>query len=194
MGLSRTGFEVVGFDIAPQPRYPFEFHQQDALNVDLSSFDAVWASPPCQRWTRAGNGARAQGRTYPDLITPTRERFLQAGLPWVIENVLNAPVQPHVMLCGKMFGLRVYRHRLFESSVFMLAPPHEKHYDHMKKQDGKFSPKGFISVAGHSPRKDIAASVMQIDWMNHSEITQAIPPAYSEFLGLQLMNHLEAGA
>ncbi len=90
MGLHRVGFEVVGFDIKPQPRYPFEFHQADALTVDLSGFDAVWASPPCQAYSIMRNLPWLKDKEYPRLIDPTREVLVASGKPWIIENVMGA--------------------------------------------------------------------------------------------------------
>lgn len=113
-GLHQAGFTVIGYDIKPQPHYPFEFHQQDALTVDLSQFDAIWASPPCQLWVDPNSGH--SDRTPPDLVTPIRERILAVGLPYIIENVDRAPLRDPVKLCGTMFGLPLIRHRLFESN------------------------------------------------------------------------------
>jgi DNA (cytosine-5)-methyltransferase 1 len=102
MGLHRAGFEVVGFDIEPQPHYPFEFHQQDALTVDLSEFDAVWASPPCQRYCSMSRNHAG----HPDLYGPTRLFLQWAKKPYMIENVIGAPYESGIILCGSMFGLR----------------------------------------------------------------------------------------
>jgi C-5 cytosine-specific DNA methylase len=127
MGYARAGFEVVGVDIAPQPRYPFEFHLEDALEFlplrrIWGDFDAIHASPPCQRWTRAQNAAQnADG--HPDLITPLRPLLEATGLPYVIENVVGAPLRDPVKVCGLSLGLGVKRHRLFESNVSLFVPP-----------------------------------------------------------------------
>src|SRR5574337_20985 len=112
MGYHRAGFDVVGVDINPQQRYPFEFHQADAMTFDLSGFDAIHASPPCQAYTVLGG--REDLSHYPDLVDAVRERLQASGKPWIIENVPGAPLRDPITLCGAMFGLRRYRHRLFE--------------------------------------------------------------------------------
>jgi DNA (cytosine-5)-methyltransferase 1 len=145
VGYSRAGFEVVGVDINPQPRYPFEFVQADALNLDadfIATFDAIHASPPCQSYSdlakRNGNA-----HEWPRLIEPVRELLVSTGLPYVIENVDGAPLIDAVVLCGTMFPrLRVLRHRLFEANFTILTPPHQKHpkvhtFDRRKAHYGK---------------------------------------------------------
>ena len=194
MGLHRAGFEVVGFDIEPQPRYPFEFHQQDALTVDLSGFDAVWASPPCQAYTPLR--ARYPEKDYPDLISVTRRALEDSSLPWIIENVIPAPIRRDVMLCGTMFDLRVYRHRKFETSGLFapMSPEHPKHKYRTGSGRGQTQRKAhylagnFVTVTGNVG--SYAGEAMGIDWMTGKELSQAIPPAYSEFLGRQLARAL----
>jgi len=119
MGLFRAGFEVVGWDIQPQPRYPFEFRLGNALDADLSGFDFAWASPPCQRFTLMQN-IRKNSTAHPALIEPTRKKLIASGLTWIMENVKGAPLKTGIMLCGTMFGLPLIKHRYFESS-FPLA-------------------------------------------------------------------------
>jgi DNA (cytosine-5)-methyltransferase 1 len=129
VGYARAGFEVVGVDIVPQPRYPYAFHQADALTFPLEGFDAYAASPLCQGFTQMLNWNEQQKDKYPNYIGIIRERFLATGKPYIIENVEGARasmINP-IMLCGLMFGLRVYRHRLFESNVFLFAHSHIKH-------------------------------------------------------------------
>jgi len=126
MGIFRAGFDVTGVDIAPQPRYPFEFRQGDALAADLRGYDFVWASPPCQRYTRAQNAAK-NAHAHPDLVAPIRAKLEAWGGPWIIENVVGAPLVNPLTLCGLAFGLNVKRHRLFESNCFLLAPPCPSH-------------------------------------------------------------------
>ena len=124
MGYSRAGFEVVGVDIAAQPRYPFEFIQGDAIEYVKEhghEYDAIHASPPCQAYT---NAQKIMRNDHPELLEPTREALNATGLPWVIENVPGAPLIEPIELCGGMFGLRTYRHRLFESSHALTAPAH----------------------------------------------------------------------
>ena len=122
MGYHRAGFTVVGVDINPQRHYPFEFHQADALEFDVSGFDAIHASPPCQAFTAYKRRPNHVG-DYPDLIWPTRQKLIASGVPYVIENIPKAPLLNPITLCGSSFGLDVRRHRLFESNVPLLAPP-----------------------------------------------------------------------
>ncbi len=194
MGYHRAGFEVVGVDIEPQPRYPFEFIQDDALEwlsepvtvggrYGTRGFDAIHASPPCQAFTTA---RVIHGREHPDLLTPTRELLEQTGLPWVIENVPGAPMRVDLVLCGTAFPeLRVKRHRWFEFSDPQLAPGLVHGCNHSRKTVAVFGHGGHI-YHGVEDWKD----AMQIDWMTRDELAQAIPPAYTELIGHQLMQHL----
>ena len=199
VGYHRAGFEVVGVDIDPQPRYPFPMEQWDALNVlddlDLlirNRFNAIHASPPCQAYTPLR--ARQNGKEYPDLVAVVREKLQATGLPYVIENVLQAPLVGGVILCGCMFGLRVYHRRRFESTVTMIQPPHG---DHSRKTSTHKTKKHFdtgmnISVTG-KPGAWVGPACMGIDWMNGGrELAESIPPAYTEWIGHRLMEHLNA--
>ena len=224
MGYARAGFEVVGVDIAKQPRYPFKFIQADALEVlqdtdFLRSFDVLAASPPCQTHSRTKHLRDAQGKstTKVDLIPQTRAGFLAARKPYVIENVPGAPLQWPVTLCGSMFGLGVRRHRLFEIVIprgQMTIPWAD---DYLVRVD-VFDVGNAVAVAlscNHkaqgrpigvygSMRDNIpnggktaesieqAREAMGIDWMIWSELVEAIPPAYTEFIGEQLMAHIQA--
>lgn len=204
MGYHRAGFEVVGVDIAPQKHYPFEFHQADAFDFLAEhgrEFDIIHASPPCQQFSRLGSiwkarlGARAWAEKHPDLIAPMRHALLQCSKPYVIENVVGAPLQNAILLCGTMFGLKVYRHRLFESNLLLLAPPHAPHHDNCKAVGRGLSLKGFLSVTGHggfgfANGFDYAKDAMGIEWMDRKDLSQAIPPAYTEFIGRQIMRLL----
>lgn len=214
MGYHRAGFDVTGVDINPQPNYPFAFIQADALEYLAEhghEYDAIHASPPCQVHTELAGLVRKQpgrGATYDsrhiDLIPQTRELLDALGLPYIIENVPGARRSLHspIMLCGNMFGLKVYRHRLFESNVLLLAPTHQKH---LIKALGKgYTPKSedeFVVVTGKVGAHPLAQKAMGIDWMSTkriedrtSEASQAIPPAFSEYLGLQLIRFVEAPA
>ena len=184
MGYHRAGFEVVGVDIKPQPHYPFEFHQADALTFPLDGFDAYHASPPCQHATRIGHQWRARGYDYPDLIEATRRRLAATGLPYIIENVMGSQLIHPVRLSGAMFRLGVHRQRLFECSF-----PVPFYFEVRKSQKT-------VMVCGHASisrdyedyRKWPAA--MGIDWMTRRELTQAIPPAYTEYIGNYLLEAL----
>ena len=201
-GYVRAGFEVVGVDIDPQPNFPFEFIQADALKLDekfMASFDAIHASPPCQSYSdlakRNGNG-----HMWPRLIEPVREMLIRTGKPYVMENVEGAPMLNPTVLCGTMFkGLRVLRHRLFESNFLIIAPPHGKHpichtFDKRKSQFGKTNDMiDFVSVNGGGNCSIAAArDAMGIDWMNKGELNESIPPAYTKLIGTQLLRHIAA--
>lgn len=213
-GYVDAGFEVVGVDIEPQPRYPFEFHRADAVELledlldnwptgsplpPLEQFDAIHASPPCQAYsalrTMPGVGE------HPELVEPTRELLHATGLPYVIENVPGAPLRQPLVLCGSEFGLTVRtrpdgrlrwlrRHRLFESNVWLVGAggcncfrrPIAGVYGH---GGGGHSRRGWQVYA------DEAREVLGTPWMNRDEASQAIPPAYTSFIGEQLLAHLE---
>lgn len=191
MGLHRAGFEVVGVDIKPQPRYPFKFHQADALEYPLDGFDFIWASPPCQAYTNQG-----KGKGHPELIEPTRERLENSGVAYVIENVVGAPLRDYFRLCGSMFGLGVRRHRHFEASFPVLVP----NCDHSGQREirayyGQWGREAFrAKKPGNKDTLrgtiDRAPSDMGIDWMDWFSLTQAIPPAYSEFIGRAAIEHI----
>lgn len=179
MGYHRAGFEVVGVDIAPQPNYPFEFHQADAMTYPLVGFDAIHASPPCQAY--AGVTAwRGDRSGHPDLVDATRERLQATGLPWVIENVREAPLNASLMLCGSMFGLRVKRHRYFETSPplngWLPACDHRDVLPFMHKGERAY------------------ADALDCYWMTAREGRQAIPPAYTEWIGSRLLVSMKAAA
>ena len=202
MGYSRAGFEIVGVDIKPQPNFPFKFIQADALKLDpefIAKFDVIHASPPCQSYSdlakRNGNG-----HLWPRLVEPVREMLIATGKPYIIENVEGAPLLNPVVLCGTMFkGLRVLRHRLFEANFPIIAPPHGKHplvhtLDKRKNHYGKTNDMiDFVQVTGGGNCSIVAAKqAMGIDWMKKEELNEAIPPAYTELIGRQLLAHLKS--
>lgn len=183
--------EIVGVDIEFQKNYPFTFVLGDALNppFDLREFDFIWASPVCKGYTPLK--ALHKDREYPRLIRATRKMLDKAGRPWVMENVSGArdDMRTVIELCGTMFGLKVYRHRRFESNMMLMQPSHLPHRDRMPRccngKNGK-SPNGFVTVAGHSFRVADGIEAMKINWMTGAELSQAIPPAYSEFIAKQI--------
>lgn len=189
MGYYRAGFEVVGVDIAQQPRYPFEFIQADAMEFPLEGFDALHASPPCQAYSQA---QRLRGREHPDLVSATRERLAATGRPYVVENVVGAPLRDPLMLCGTGFALPMKRHRLFESNVWMMAPP----CAHGRLERFRHRGEWIRSIApfGHEFPADVSRDVMGIDWMTRDEISQAIPPAYCQHIGDYLMQEVNRRA
>jgi DNA (cytosine-5)-methyltransferase 1 len=211
VGYHRAGFDVVGVDIEPQPNYPFRFEQEDALlwlrrylySSKRWRVDAIHASPPCQNYSATRHLNRALGRLsrHSSLIDKTRDLLVATGLPYVIENVVGAPLVSPIKLCGSSFGLRVRRHRLFESNVLLLTRDCEHRGSPHRSWD-------FIGVYGSSPGGQMgggdgydrtpraqtleeAQEAMGIDWMTWDELREAIPPAYTELVGHQLMQHLE---
>jgi DNA (cytosine-5)-methyltransferase 1 len=202
MGLSRAGFDVVGVDIKRQPNYPFEFHCADALTFPLTGFDLIWASPPCQGYSamRHAPGARA---TAPLLIDLVRER-MPDGVLWVIENVEAAAwaMRSPITLCGSMFGLgaqgcRTQRHRLFEAN-FHIPQPKCRHDSrpvigiyggHARKRAAGAGGRGTRDVwkGGH---RAAASHALGIDWMTLTEMSEAIPPAYSEYVACAAIAHI----
>lgn len=194
MGYHQAGFEIVGVDNKIQSRYPFNFVLGDALSVGWrmmmsGRFHLVHASPPCQKYSDL---QKRTGKEYPDLIGPVREMLQDSGLPYVIENVDTAPLESPVMLCGAMFpGLRVYRHRLFETNWELTQPEHPKHkalvytFDRRKHHFGRaLTEDMFVQVTGggNAPIAE-KKKAMGIDWMITKEINEAIPPAYTKYVG-----------
>lgn len=193
MGYHQAGFDVVGVDITPQPKYPFEFIQSDALEYlknNHHKFDVIHASPPCQAFTKAGKEQRSKGKVYPDLLNATREMLINIGKPYIIENVPDAPMVDPILLCGSMFDLKTYRHRLFESNIKLKVPPHPEHKAKNAKMGRPPKDGEFIQVVGHFSGVPFAREAMEIDWLGQKELAQAIPPSYTKFLGLQLMESL----
>jgi DNA (cytosine-5)-methyltransferase 1 len=190
MGYHLAGFEVVGVDSAPQPRYPFTFYQADALTFPLAGFDAYHASPPCQSYSAA---LKHLAKPQPLLIEPVRARFKETGKPWVIENVEGAPIGRQadlfgangVMLCGTGFGLRVYRHRLFESNVNLRGPGcvHRRPAMNPHNQAGR---ERIYAEFGRQDPEKLWRREMGVAWMSKQEGREAIPPVFTEHIGRQL--------
>lgn len=223
-GYQRAGFYVVGVDIKPQKRYAGdEFIQADALQYVTKcgwSFDAIHASPPCQAYSQI----TPDRSRHVALIPHTRWLLESLGLPYVIENVYGAKksLRNPIMLCGAQFGLKVYRHRLFESNVLLFQPEHQPHRDNTPRaghgvsdkgfisvtsggnqlahggaaappRSGTYgmSSKGFVSVSGHFSGADYCRWAMGVDWyMSAAELAQAIPPAFTEYIGRQLLHYV----
>lgn len=183
MGIHRAGFEVTGIDIEPQPHYPLKFIQGDALEADLTGFDLIWASPPCQAYTQAAASQRNAGKVYPDLMAPTREKLMKSGVPFIIENTPGAPMRVDIVLCGSMFGLRLIRHRWFECSFPIFNLSVCQHHPNPIVACGNGTPTWSRARNGGKcyTIKEVR-DAMGINWMNRGELSQAIPPAYSKFL------------
>lgn len=203
VGMYRAGFDVVGVDIAERKRYPFEFHRADALTFDLSGFDFIWASPPCQGYSAMRHAPGARGA--PLLIEQVRQRLIQSGAFWCIENVEQAAwaMRAPITLCGSMFGLgaqgcQLRRHRLFETN-FYIAQPECRHDDrpvigiyggHARRRAASAGGRGTRDewVGGH---KVAASEAMGIGWATLAEMSEAIPPAYAEYIGRRVLDLLE---
>jgi hypothetical protein len=219
VGYHRAGFDVYSVDIAPQPNNPSPFHQGDALEVlavllaggaidfthkdgrvewlTLADFDAIHASPPCQGYTAL---AAVHGNEWPKLVPAVRELLDATGLPYVIENVQGSPVRRDMTLCGEMFGLGVIRHRYFELGGWPgVAPAHKAHRGRVAgMRHGEWFTGPYFAVYGEGGGKGTVAqwqAAMGIDWTDvRHEIAEAIPPAYTEFIGAQLIDHLAGSA
>lgn len=191
-GYHRAGFnEIVGIDINRQKHYPYNFVQGDALEfleTHGAEFDLVHASPPCQAYTFASLPYRLKGKTYPELIEPTRKLLKKLKVPYVIENVMGAPLLKPKLLCGSMFGLKTYRHRLFETSFNWEVPAHLKHIHKVTPMGRPFVEGEYITLAGHFSGVAYARKVMDCEWMNQKELAQAIPPAYTKYIGMQFLS------
>lgn len=189
-GYADAGFEVVGVDINPQPRYPFEFHRANALEFVAKhggEFDAIHASPPCQLYSITHH---ITGADHPDLIGDTRDALLAAGLPYVIENVEAAHpflIAPAV-LCGAMFGLHTYRHRLFETNWTLSAPSHPRHVARTTKMGRRPIDGEFMHIVGNFSGVARGREVMGMPWATRDGLREAIPPAYTEWIGRQLFD------
>jgi DNA (cytosine-5)-methyltransferase 1 len=209
VGYARAGFEVVGVDIKPQPNYPFEFHQDDALFVLASiarrgdyDYSAIHASPPCQAFTAYRRKGHGVGDGYGDMIAETRELLEQTGLPWVIENVKGAPLLGPLMLCGSMFDppLDVQRHRYFESNGWMDESQWPCRHDLWTPRwpaatNRALNSRKTVEIGVWRIPLETQRRAMGVDWeITREELSQAIPPAYTEFIGGQLMASLRAEA
>jgi DNA (cytosine-5)-methyltransferase 1 len=209
MGYYLAGFDVVGVDIAPQPNYPFTFHQGDAIEYIRThghEYDLGHGSPPCQHYTPLN---AYNHKVYPDLIDPTRAAFEAAGLPYVIENVEAAApeLRDPVLLCGPMFGLKVYRHRLFETNFPLAAPEHPKHVERCIRNGYlPTAERPFMSIHGgkHSRAWQRAAcDAMGMPWikvpedarmeriqLGIREVCEAVPPRYAQWIGERAAAHI----
>lgn len=201
-GYSRAGFDIIGVDLNPQPNYPFEFIQGDAIEFIREhghEFDVIHASPPCQAYSSITPDA-ARSR-HAQLIEPTREALEGTGRLWVIENVAGAKkhlVKP-ARLCGSSFGLRVRRHRYFETNWGMTGSvcDHKAQgeavgvYGSHPDRKRHLRPDGSSRGVKATSAEDASDALGGVDWMVWREMAECIPPAYTEFIGGQLMQQLE---
>ncbi len=194
-GYADAGFEVTGVDIKPQPNYPFRFVQMDALSIGKmwTAYDAIHASPPCQFGT-AYKRRPNHVKESPNLIAEMRCLIGATGVPYVIENlwVNRLYLCDPVRYCGSSFGLDVQRHRAFESNLPLLAPPCDHGW-----QTPRFPPatnrtnlRSTVEVGVWRIPLDVQQKAMGIDWMTLPELSEAIPPAYTEHIGRQLLAHI----
>lgn len=184
LGIEHT---ITGIDNKPMPRYPFEFIQADALEYLAKhgrEYDFIHASPPCQGYSRLRHLPWLKDRVYPLLIAPVHELLIEISNLWVIENVADSPLNG-AELCGAALGLQIRRHRRFESNQLLLfpaCPGHPAIDNGSIAMATKYRGSGVTGIyKGCDPK-----IVMEIDWMNREELKQAIPPAYTRFIGLQL--------
>ncbi len=200
-GYQRAGFYVVGVDNKPQPHYcGDEFYQADALTFSLEGYDAYHASPPCQYASKIGkmNRILRPGKYHhPDLIEQTRKILKGAGKPYIIENVEGAVLESPVVFCGSWFGLDLRRHRLFESNIILFSTPCCHYWQTARFHSLDHRVKGrlahVIGVHGHlnyPGEQELRAKAMDIHWMTTPELVEAIPPAYTEYIGWWLIQTL----
>jgi DNA (cytosine-5)-methyltransferase 1 len=193
-GYEKAGFEVVGVDILTQPKHKGNFVQSDAfeyLKEYGHLFDAIHASPPCQEYSPSTKQFRMAGKEYPDLIAQTREALIKSGKPYVIENVPNSPLVNPVVLCGTMFGMRTYRHRLFESNIHIDQPEHPEHTAKNAKMGRPIKDDEFIQYVGHFPGVKMVQEMCGTPWLGQKELAQSIPPQYTKYIGLVLIEYLK---
>lgn len=195
-GLVEAGFDVTGVDINPQPRYPYRFIQADAMTVPIDGYDFIWASPPCQRFTRKRPNNKPKD-DHPDLIEPIRQRLIQAGVPYVIENVPGAPLITSLKLHGAMFGLPMHRVRWFESNMLLLAPstrayPRDGGSEGARRRRGLSGEPTFITMAGGFVGAPRARQALGMPWASRYGLAQCIPPQYAAFIGRQIISGCHA--
>lgn len=199
MGYHRAGFAVLGVDIKPQKNYPFDFIKMDALKfLELygQNFNVIHASPPCQvfspttKWP--SHARKPDDKKHKDLLTPTREMLKKLKTPYVIENVVGAPLNDPLMLCGTMFDLLVVRHRIFEIYPYSIEPPRECNHQRPTVEIGRRPDrdKHYHMPVGHFSDVEFAREAMDIDWMIGKELAQAIPPAYTQYIGEHIIGQM----
>lgn len=189
MGYHRAGFEVEGVDIKPQSHYPFKFYLADALEFPLEGYDAYHASPPCQLWATGYNPYREK---YPDYIDAIRQKLIRTNKHFVIENVLKSPLRRDLVICGCQVDLNhIRRQRVFEMSFNC---PQLKGHDHRHLSitvTGTGTPTGTWRAWGRALKLSEFKKAMGIDWMARKELSEAIPPAYTEYIGKELIKYIK---
>ena len=193
-GYELAGFEVVGVDLELQPKYKGEFIQGDALDYcrnNFKDFDLIHASPPCQKYSLASMQFRLSGKEYVDLIDDTRVVLQSTKLPYVIENVPGSPLEMPIVLCGTMFGMKTYRHRLFETNWGLIQPEHPKHVFKNTKMGRKPKDNEFIQYVGHFSGVKEVRGMTGLYWLGQKELAQSIPPQYTKYIGEQFLKFMD---
>lgn len=205
IGYDRAGFDVTGVDEVDQPEYPFAFAKAEALayiRKHGQEYDFIHTSPPCQAASALSKGTNARNKaSYVQLIPATRCVLNETGKPWVIENVETHLLRHHLVLCGEMFGLRVIRHRVFEAGRWLPAQPeHLPHQGRVKGHRHGVDHEGYYFAVygnGGSGGKGTTAQWQEAMGITHTSnrysLTQAIPPAYTEFIGRQFLEGTHRG-
>lgn len=181
-GYVAAGHSVTGVDCVPRGNYPFEFIHEDALDFlgnQWRNYDFIHASPPCQGFS---NTKKLNGYVHDDLIAPTRRLLQEIGKPYVIENVVGAPLINPTLLCGSMFDIRTYRHRIFEASFSLQAPVHPEHLARTAQMGRPVSDDEYMHIVGSFSGVDLARKIMGMPWASQRGLSQAIPPCYTEFI------------
>ena len=193
-GLEQAGFDVTGLDIEPQPHYPFPFILADMMTHPLEGYDCYWASPPCERWSSCVNptGGKEWRLKHPDLITPMRQRLLEMGKPFVLENVPGSPLQNYIKVDGTMVGIRTIKERWFECHGFeitFLPTPFNA--------NGLVKKGIFAGIMRHGKdsreltKREHLAAAYEIDWfMTRDELRKAIPPAMVKLIAIPMFNEV----
>lgn len=198
MGYFRAGFDdITGIDIKPQKHYPFKFIQGDALEYLAEhgqEYDVIHASPPCQRYSIARS---VHKKYHPDLIPETRRLLILSGKPYIIENVVGVPLRACLILCGTMFGLKTIRHRLFESNIDLKLSPatcscfRQAAAGNLFNLHNTIQRNLYMKKQGYIHASEALKDSLEVPWMNMDEAQEAIPPAYTEWIGKQLLAQLQ---
>lgn len=189
-GFHQSGFNVTGVDLFPQPKYPYKFIQSDAIDYLLQhghEYDYIHASPPCQKYSMSSMQFRLLGKEYPNLIEGTRAALIKIGKPYDIENVSGSPLISPIVLCGSMFNIPTYRHRLFETNWGLISPTHPIHMYKNAKMGRLPHGDEFIQYIGHFPGVQYVRDFTGCYWMNQYGLAQSIPPQYSHYIGTQFL-------
>lgn len=192
-GYELAGFDVTGVDIYAQPKYPGKFIRSEALtylNDHAQEYDAIHASPPCQVHSLLNNITHYALQL--DYIRPTRDALRKLNKPYIIENVERAPLFAPILLCGAMFGLRTYRHRIFECSFPIVTPKHPRHAYKIARAGRPPKDNEYVSLVGNFSNIPLGREIMQMPWASRYGLAQAVPPAYTRYIGAKLHAHLEA--